>query len=131
MSATPAPVQTPFTLSPSGVLTSPPWLAFFDAMSKSGHVVVTNQTLTADTTISSPGTPTDGATWKARIDQDDPGGHAVTWGAGIANGPQIDSTVNADKLTMSIITFSGIAGYWTCSTLPVFGRPIPPPLPRT
>jgi hypothetical protein len=75
-------------------------------------VLTTNQTLTAATTISSPGTPSDGWIWKARIKQDGTGGWAVTWGTGVLFGPLVDAATNSAANSTSIISFVGFGGNW-------------------
>lgn len=80
----------------------------------SSTTTVTDVTLVADTTISSPGTSTNGQIWIVRAVQDATGGWTVTWGADAILGPDIGPAApgSADPDTMSIITFIGIGGKW-------------------
>lgn len=86
--------------------------------------VQTSQTLTAATTVASPGTPVNGALWIARYDQDSVGGWAITWPVDIPLAPQVLATVNSAPLTMCIITFVGIGGKWYACADPILAAPI-------
>ena len=86
--------------------------------------IVTEQTLTANATVSSPGTPGDGDRWTAFLKQDATGGRAVTWGANVLGGPAITATVNSDPSTMCVVQFVGKGGKWYVCSLPVLGEPI-------
>jgi hypothetical protein len=94
-----------------------------EVVTRVADVQITDQTLTADTTISAPSTSAAGL-WVARIGQDLTGGWKVTWGAGIAGGPQIDSTVNSAPLTMCVLIFAAVAGEWLLCATPILGVPI-------
>lgn len=83
--------------------------------------LVTDVTLTSDTTINNPGAPTSsGQLWVVILRQDATGHWTVTWGTDVELAPPIDNT--SEPSTMYIISFVGIGTKWYVCGTPILGR---------
>lgn len=134
MPIAPAPIQTPLnqrgTLDlqqDSGKLTLP-WIQWFNQLANAAGggtgaaSLVSATTMTADTTIASPATPSTGDILTVYVSQDATGGWVATFAATFKMVTSDD--VDPSPLRTTILQFVGVSGEWWLGAAP-FSRDTP------